>query len=104
MLHEARHADDVSPIPARDTAVRTRPSPTVEMALTANGAQRPGALRLSLAWLLFGACGLTSLLASVTAPAHAAGGPATTVGVLAYVLTIGALAWAALELRRANDR
>jgi hypothetical protein len=63
---------------------------------------RLAALRLNLAWLLFGAFGLIALLATVTSGPQPADDGAPRLSLLAYVLAIAALVWAGMETRAAT--
>jgi hypothetical protein len=94
---------DTSP-KQRRAASRTRAdeaSPIVEVELTParSGPATPGVVRLSLAWLLFGAFGLSSLLALTASDPRTGKLIASSLILPLYVLTIGALVWAALETR-----
>jgi hypothetical protein len=81
---------------------RTAAAPIVEVALTASRsrATEPPTARLNVAWLLFASFGMATLLAATT-PTPRTGAPHSPgLVVLLYVLTIGALVWAAVEILR----
>jgi hypothetical protein len=63
---------------------------------------RMAALRLNAAWLLFGAFGLTALLATIASWPPAEGQGAPRLSLLSYVLAIAALVWAGVETRAAT--
>jgi hypothetical protein len=85
------------------TAAATRAAaPMVEVPLTCVRPRTPGpiAARLNIAWLLFGAFGVATLLAT-TVPVPRTGAPHSAgLVVPLYALTIGALVWAAVEILR----
>jgi hypothetical protein len=89
-----------------DPSVVSRTKPTVEVELTW-ARPRPAAradLRLSVAWLLFGAFGLATLLAGTTSDPRTGDLIAPGLIVPLYLLTVGALMWAALEIRCSSRR
>jgi hypothetical protein len=95
-----------SQLDAASTIRATKTSPTVEVELTwarPRPATRAG-LRLNVAWLLFGAFGLTSLLAGTTSDPRTGELIASGLVLPLYLLTIGALVWAALETRCSTRR
>src|SRR6188472_3529731 len=83
-----------------DPSVVSRTKPTVEVELTW-ARPRPAAradVRLSIAWLLFGAFGLATLLAGTASDPRTGELIAPVLIVPLYLLTVGALMWAALEI------
>ena len=83
-----------------DPSVVSRTKTTVEVELTW-ARPRPAAradVRLSIAWLLFGAFGLATLLAGTASDPRTGELIAPVLIVPLYLLTVGALMWAALEI------
>jgi hypothetical protein len=79
-------------------------SPIVEVELTRARAATPAGVRLNVAWLLFGAFGLSSLLAVVMSDPRTGVPIASSLILPLYVFTIGALVWVALETRCSTRR
>jgi hypothetical protein len=83
-----------------------RSTPSVEVELTSIRPRwaTPAVARLNVAWLLFGAFGLTSLLASTTWDPRTGELTASSLILPMYLLAVAALIWAAFETRRATRR
>ena len=81
-------------------------TPTIEVELTRARPRRATAadVRHTVAWLLFGAFGLTSLLAGTKADPRTGELIASNLIVPLFLLTIGALLWVALEVGWATRR
>jgi hypothetical protein len=81
-------------------------TPMVEVELT-GVRSRPAApvvARLNVAWLLFGASGLTSLLSNTVRNRRTGELQASSLILPLFLLTIGALVWAAIETGCATRR
>ncbi len=88
------------------TTIRAREAPTVEVPLTWARPRpaTPWVVRLYVAWLLFGTFGLASLLASSRSDPRTGALIGSGLSLPLYVLTVGALVWAAFETGRATHR
>ncbi len=106
MLTDARHPNVPGRggrRPAAGPVARPR-ALIVEVPLTVTGPQPMGRARLTIAWTLFAALGLLSLVGCAALDARSNRPIAALLVMAAYALTVVALIWAALETRRSNRR
>src|SRR5690242_20711353 len=97
-------ADAGAPIVTPDATADRRSSPIVEVELSAARPAQAVSGRLNLAWLLFGAFGLTTLLAIATSGPRSGATSVAGVIVPMYLTTVGTLVWVAFETGRATRR